>query len=337
MQNGLDTVVFPRPEFYDVLLSRIPSDKILFGKKVSNIKEATRNNKVDVTCADGSNSFRQCLYRQLEIEGVLPASDKRDLKCRSVTMVGITDPLNPEKYTVLKDEYSFFSQVIGTNKPYPVSAISEFKFLDREHTSVDSIEYVPVTSEWDADNNSDEMIKEVDDFRTPLGATMGELIRTTPQDEVSRIFLEEKLFDTRYHGRIALIGDGAVSAMQEATILANSLYDLESRKRGDIIAAFLDYKEQRYKCVQRHFDSSTVHGRIHFGQTMVDKAIRYAALNWVLDPMQKRNVEKTNAYHPLVTFLPAPPKRGTAEVISQKPSARYQAELSGAGGGIVAE
>lgn len=137
--NGFDTVVFPRPEFYDILLSRIPSDKILFGKKVSDIKEVTRDNKVEVTCADGSkyqgdilvgadgaySSVRQCLYKQLEIESVLPASDKRDLKCGFVTMVGTTDPLDPEKFSALKDEYSFFSQVIGTNKPYSVSIISE--------------------------------------------------------------------------------------------------------------------------------------------------------------------------------------------------------------------
>lgn len=54
--------------------------------------------------------------------------------------------------------------------------------------------------------------------------------------------------------------------MQDAAILANCLYDLESRRRKDIIAAFQDYKEQRYKHVKHQFDSSTVQGRILFGQ-----------------------------------------------------------------------
>ncbi|KAG0076343.1 hypothetical protein BGZ90_008815 [Linnemannia elongata] len=366
--NGFDTVVFPRPEFYDILLSRIPSDKIFFGKKVSDIKEVTRDNKVEVTCADGSkylgdilvgadgaySSVRQCLYKQLEIEGVLPASDKRDLKCGFVTMVGTTDPLDPEKYSALKNEYSFFSQVIGTNKPYSWSTFTVPNNrvcwnIQLQLDSAKSKEELSQISEWDADNNNDEMIKEVNDFRTPLGATMGELIRATSQDRFSRIFLEEKLFDTWYHGRVVLIGDachkllpsagqGAVNAMQDAAILANCLYDLESRRRKDIIAAFQDYKEQRYKHVKHQFDSSTVQGRILFGQTIVDKAIRYAALSWVSDSMQKKNVEKTSAYRPLVTYLPAPPKRGTAEVLPQKLSARYQAELSvRAAGGIVAE
>lgn len=71
---------------------------------------------------------------------------------------------------------------------------------------------------------------------------------------------------------------------------------------------------------------------------MVDKAVRYAALNWVSDSMQKKNVEKTSAYRPLVTYLPSPPKRGTVEILPQKPSSRYQAELNvRAAGGVVAE
>lgn len=79
--------------------------------------------------------------------------------------------------------------------------------------SAKSKEELPQTSEWGADNNRDEIINEVNDFRTPLGATMGELIRATPQDRVSRIFLEEKLFDTWYHGRVVLIGDGKYSSI----------------------------------------------------------------------------------------------------------------------------
>ncbi|KAK3844058.1 MAG: hypothetical protein J3R72DRAFT_98130 [Linnemannia gamsii] len=293
--NGHDTVVFSRPEFYDILLSHIPSENILFGKKVSEIDDLTNDFKVEVTCTDGStyqghifvgadgaySSVRQCLYKQLESEGALPASDKRDLKCGFVTMVGTTDPLDPEKYPVMKEEYSFFSQVIGDNKPYSwsTSTVPNNRAcwniqlqLDSSKSKVEASQ----NSEWGADYN-ESMIKEVDEFRTPLGATMGELIRATPQDQISRIFLEEKLFDTWYHGRVVLIGDachkllpstgqGAVNAIQDAAVLANCLYDLESARRKDVSAAFQDYKEQRFKHVKRHFDSSTVHRRILFGQ-----------------------------------------------------------------------
>lgn len=96
-----------------------------------------------MTCADGSkylgdilvgadgaySSVRQCLYKELKTEGVLPSSDKRDLNYGFVTMVGTTYPLDPEKYPALQNEYSFFFQVIGTDKPYSVSAITVFFFF----------------------------------------------------------------------------------------------------------------------------------------------------------------------------------------------------------------
>ncbi|KAF9913117.1 hypothetical protein EC991_003576 [Linnemannia zychae] len=363
--NGLDTVVFPRPELYNILLARIPSESLLFGKKVTEIKELTNDFKVEVTCTDGStyqghvlvgadgaySSVRQCLYKQMKTQGVLPASDNRDLKSGFVTMVGTTDPLEPEKYPVLKDEYSFFSQVIGDNKPYSWSTYTVPNNrvcwnvqlqLDSSSSKTELTQNV----EWGT-NNNETMIKDVNEFSTPLGATMGDLIRATPQDRISRIFLEEKLVDTWFHGRVVLIGDachrllpsagqGAVNAMQDAAVLANCLYDLESIRRKDVLSAFQDYKDQRYKHVKHHFESNTVQGRILSGQTMADKAIRFAALNLVSSGMQKKNVIKTSAYRPVVTYLPAPPKRGTADVLPQRPSTRYQAELSvRAAGGVV--
>jgi hypothetical protein len=52
------------------------------------------------------------------------------------------------------------------------------------------------------------MIAEVKDFLIPLGGTLGDLIEATPRDNISRVYLEDKMFETWNHGRIALIGDG---------------------------------------------------------------------------------------------------------------------------------
>ena len=41
-----------------------------------------------------------------------------------------------------------------------------------------------------------------------LGGTMGDLIDATPKDKISRVMLEEKLFDSWYFDRTVLIGDG---------------------------------------------------------------------------------------------------------------------------------
>lgn len=37
---------------------------------------------------------------------------------------------------------------------------------------------------------------------------MGEIMDDTPKELISKVFLEEKVFKTWYHGRTVLIGDG---------------------------------------------------------------------------------------------------------------------------------
>lgn len=55
------------------------------------------------------------------------------------------------------------------------------------------------------------MCKEVRDFAIPGGdgsLTMADLIDNTPKHLISKVMLEEKVFDTWYYGRTVLIGDG---------------------------------------------------------------------------------------------------------------------------------
>lgn len=62
-------------------------------------------------------------------------------------------------------------------------------------------------SEWGPESN-EAMIKEFENELCPWGGTMGDLIRDTPPELISKVFLEDKLFKTWFHGRTALIGDG---------------------------------------------------------------------------------------------------------------------------------
>jgi len=62
-------------------------------------------------------------------------------------------------------------------------------------------------SEWGPESNP-EFIDQVKDFRVPGCGTLGNLIDATPEANISRVFLEEKLFETWSHGRTVLIGDG---------------------------------------------------------------------------------------------------------------------------------
>lgn len=68
-------------------------------------------------------------------------------------------------------------------------------------------------TEWGPEA-AESMIKEVHDFPIKLGGgagVLGDIIDATPPDAVSKVMLEEKLFDQWSHGRIVLIGDGKLN------------------------------------------------------------------------------------------------------------------------------
>jgi len=69
------------------------------------------------------------------------------------------------------------------------------------------------SSEWGAES-AESMCKEVRDFQIPGGVgpealrTVGALIDNTPKELISKIKLEQKVFETWYHKRTVLLGDG---------------------------------------------------------------------------------------------------------------------------------
>lgn len=62
------------------------------------------------------------------------------------------------------------------------------------------------TSEWGPET-SDKILRQVGDYKTPFGQ-LGDLIRATPRELISQVFLEDILYETWAHERVALIGDG---------------------------------------------------------------------------------------------------------------------------------
>ena len=140
-------------------------------------------------------------------------------------------------------------------------------------------------SEWSAESNA-AMIKEIYNFPIKHGRegepkTLGNLIDFTDPKLISKVFLEEKLFETWYHGRTVLIGDachkmqpsagqGAVNAMEDAVILANCLYDISGGKEPVtpqiITEAFRDYREQRYPHAKFQVENSQEMAKLLNGQ-----------------------------------------------------------------------
>lgn len=83
------------------------------------------------------------------------------------------------------------------------------QFLDKETSKKnDSFR----NSEWGIEA-AEAMSKEVRDFKVPGGKdgkvrTLGDLLDRTPKGLISKVMLEEKVFDTWYGGRTVLLGDG---------------------------------------------------------------------------------------------------------------------------------
>ncbi|KAG0339066.1 hypothetical protein BG000_002915 [Podila horticola] len=176
-------------------------------------------------------------------------------------------------------------------------------------------------SEWTSEVN-EIMIRDAQEFKTPHG-TIGSLIEQTPKDCISRVFLEDKLFETWHSGRIVLIGDGAVNALQDAVILANCLYDLESYDTKHITEAFKDYYEQRFKHVKSQYETSKLKSKLTFGQTLPERILRFVVFKFLPKSFFDKELIKEGAYRPQVSFLPYIENRGKGHVLPQKPSKRH--------------
>ncbi|KAF9419823.1 hypothetical protein BGZ94_009316, partial [Podila epigama] len=120
---GHPPLTIVRPKLYDILLSRIPAYKILFGKRVTSSSE--NHEGITVRCEDGSSHHgsilvgadgsaspvRERLYQDIR-RGTAPAtskghkktlhrSDYAPPKVEQQCIVGITEPLSVETYPAL--------------------------------------------------------------------------------------------------------------------------------------------------------------------------------------------------------------------------------------------
>ncbi|GJJ71328.1 hypothetical protein EMPS_03678 [Entomortierella parvispora] len=353
--TGYEHMLFSRPKLYALLESKVPKERIHFNKKVLSMMQNKEG--VMIRCADGTtyhgdvlvgadgaySAVRQGLYKSLQDKNLLPEVDAKDLNKGYACLVGTTDPVDPEKYPFVKSELATRLLTIGEGTPYTwvVYNVAENKIcymIVCQYKTLALAEQEKFrNSEWAPERNAD-MIKAVKDFPAPCGGTMGDLINLTPADRVSRVYLEDKIFSTWTHGRTVLIGDaahkllpsagqGAITAMQDAIILANCLYDLESLAQQDIQAALEDFREQRHDKVEEIYQKSKTTAALSYGQTWIEKIMRYLVFNCLPHSAYTKNLRKETAYRPQATFLPLAEVRGTGPVLPQKPSKRYEAEL----------
>jgi len=133
---GYYSLIFHRPDLYDILLSQIPAGKISFNKKIVSYEQDkdgvtihTSDNETfhgDILVgADGTYStIRKIMQERLSKTNQLPLSDRKGLRATHACVIGTTKPLDPEKYPLLKDNAAYFSNVVGHAKAHTVRSPS---------------------------------------------------------------------------------------------------------------------------------------------------------------------------------------------------------------------
>ncbi|KAG0339545.1 hypothetical protein BG005_003448, partial [Podila minutissima] len=189
--TGYENVICSRPMMYDLLLSKVPSANIHMNSKVVSVNQG--NDGVTVQCADGTtysgdiligadgaySTVRQSLYETLEKDGKLPESDKGGLGVPKCICMWTTSTVYGNKIS-----WSCMLQ------------------LDADPRKDDLL----ANPEW-GPNANQAMIDEIYNFPIKNGGVLGHLIDSTDPELISKVYIEEKIFETWNHGAVALIGD----------------------------------------------------------------------------------------------------------------------------------
>ncbi|KAG0221782.1 hypothetical protein BGX31_009565 [Mortierella sp. GBA43] len=334
---GYEQLVFSRPRLYDLLQSRVPAHKISRNKKVLRISE--KNERVQIYCSDNSchegdilvgadgtfSAVRQNLFKQLqEQQGWLHKEDESsDFVTGAVILVGIAEPAHPEKYPQLKEPVCDYSNLIEGNGERVASVISapgnQICWAVAQYTTDADLAKTRQfrNSHWEPLSNED-MYKAFEDMSCPWGGTMGDIMKHTPKDRISKLYPEAKLFKTWYHGRTVLMGDGAINAMQDAVVLANCIYNLKDISRSSITAAFQEYYRQRYTLLDAQIKHGQMMNSVLGGKTLVQRITRHLVFNYIPQWVQDRQFVKAWEYRPQLAWLPLVPNRGTGHVLPQE-------------------
>ncbi|KAG0331482.1 hypothetical protein BG004_001641 [Podila humilis] len=295
-----------RPELYTILRGNIPSHQVLTGKRVLSFTQD--DSGVNVRCSDNSlyhadlivgadgtySAIRQNMYKDPEVAPTIPAVDKGKLPFRCVCLVGQTIGLDPEDFPHLDEEFAQFNSVLAeTTMCSWVTATTAqdtvcwmmIHFMDKDsYKRNDSFR----TTEWGPES-AEAYAREIRDFKVPGGRngnvlTLGDYLDKTPARYLSKVVLEEIVFEKWYHKRAVLIGDachkfnpaggvGAIVAMQDAVCLANWLSTLRCADTTQIEHVFEEYRKERYPIARAAFESSKTF-RQNLGKNMMAAVVR---------------------------------------------------------------
>ncbi|KAF9406182.1 hypothetical protein BGZ94_003217 [Podila epigama] len=270
--TGYDQYVISRPQLYDLLSRQLPPRCIMLGKHVLTTWQY--DNGVIIRCSDKSvyhgdilvgadgtySAVRQSVYKEIKLKGDLPACDNVDLPFRCIYLVGQTLPLDPEEFPALKQDDSECVSVLGRETYYTWLTFTTkqnticwmvIQFLNKD-TKEDNDAFR--NSEWGWEDAFD-MARKVPGLRNGKPMTLEDYIRKTPIEHMSKVMLEEIVFQTWYKGRTVLMGDGvgAAHAIHDAVALANWISTLRKPTVTELETVFEEYRTERHPVVKEAF------------------------------------------------------------------------------------
>ncbi|KAG0334887.1 hypothetical protein BG004_000231 [Podila humilis] len=308
---GANEYIVPRPEFYDLLLRQIPKENIHMNKKVLSFlqndlgtmircNDGTSYHGDILVGADGAYSaVRQHLFTVLKERNQLPKSDDVPLPFDTIAL-----------FTTKKDTICWM--------------VVQYLNSDTSKGN-DSFR----NSEWGAEA-AESMCKMVSHLKVRYGKdqnmTMGGLIDLTPKHLISKVMLEEIVFETWYGGRTVLLGDachkvspnggqGAVSAIHDAVALANWICSLETKTMGDFRRIFAEYRSERRPVAVHAYNASKAlkkGGERNITGTFFRFVFRHMP-GWLLKSILRKSV----LVRPQVGFLPVVDDKGTVPRLPQ--------------------
>ncbi|KAF9402365.1 hypothetical protein BGZ94_004947, partial [Podila epigama] len=247
--TGYHQHVISRPDLYNLLLSQIPPENILLGKRILTYEETDD------------------AVQQLKEANKLPVCDDVALPYSCACLVGQTEVLDPEEFSVLKEDVFGSTTVLGRDNQCSWITMATkqntvcwmvIQFLNKEtYKNNDTFR----TSEWGPEA-AEAFANEVKSFKLPglrngQPLTLGDYVEKTPSKNISKIMLEEIVFKTWHSGRAVLIGDvGAAHAMLDAATLANWISTLYNPSVKDLETIFTEYRNERYPVAKEAFASS---------------------------------------------------------------------------------
>ncbi|KAF9356272.1 hypothetical protein BGX26_005494 [Mortierella sp. AD094] len=256
--------------------------------------------------ADGVHSrVRHSLHKILAKKNMLSKSDSQPMKPAYVLVAGVTHRQSAERYQCLKDPFGHFCSVVGVQgRGWNVINIPDDQICWAMWVQLDSATAAQIEdtekTEFGA-KNTEPIVEWFRNMPCPYGGTMGDLVNSTSEDLKSKVYIEEKLFNTWYHGRAVLLGDGISTEIHDAVVLANCLFEIKDLNLKSITNAFKDYRRQRFSVTKSQYACSRNTAKLLCGQEGV-------------------------TYRPQASFLAHAENRGMTPVVPKRPGKQWSEE-----------